>query len=134
MVSEVKDSRGIFYGWWMVGIATLALLVTNGLTIGGLPVFYKPMIDDLQRLGTLGGQSRSLTSFASSITFWSAGIFVFFTGMLISRVRLRILLAIGCVILGSAMFLYSRVTSPIHVYIAHFMFGVSLTFAGLMVN
>jgi sugar phosphate permease len=118
----------------MVGIATLALLVTNGLTIGGLPVFYKPMIDDLQRLGTLGGQSRSLTSFASSITFWSAGIFVFFTGMLISRVRLRILLAIGCVILGSAMFLYSRVTSPIHVYVAHFMFGVSLTFAGLMVN
>ena len=35
-----KNEGRIFYGWVIVAVATLALVVSNGLSIGGIPVFY----------------------------------------------------------------------------------------------
>ena len=32
----------VSYGWVIVIVATLALVISNGLSIGGLPPFYKP--------------------------------------------------------------------------------------------
>ena len=36
----------VFYGWIVVACALLALLVTNGLTIGGLTVFDEVLIKE----------------------------------------------------------------------------------------
>ncbi len=49
-MNETK-SGGFFYGWVIVAISTLALVVSNGLSIGGLPVFYKPMLADMIAIG-----------------------------------------------------------------------------------
>ncbi len=131
---QVLSRSGFFYGWLIVAVATLAMLVTNGLSIGGLPVFFKPLLTDLAATGAVKPGDRSVTAFASGITFWTAGLAVLLVGWLVNRVKLRVLMAIGCVLLGSALIVYSRAMGPGHVYFAHFLFGLTLAFAGLMVN
>jgi sugar phosphate permease len=125
---------GFLYGWLIVAVSTLAMLVTNGLSIGGLPVFFKPMLTDLASLGSVQPGDRSVTAYASSITFWTAGLAVLLAGWLVGRVRLRALMTIGCLLLCAALLIYSRATAPAQVYAAHFLFGLTLAFAGLMVN
>ena len=41
------------YRWVIVVVATLALVISNGLTIGGLPPFYKPMCEEFVLLGAV---------------------------------------------------------------------------------
>ena len=73
--TKTKTS-GFFYGWIIVGFSTFALLVSNGLSIGGIPVFYKPIQQDLLQMGTVTAQTKdSVTGLAAGLTFLLAGIF-----------------------------------------------------------
>lgn len=129
-----KD-KSFFYGWYVVAVATLALLVTNGLTIGGLPIFYESLGNDLIARGALTKEtSASLFGLAPAITFLVAGVFSPIVGAFINRIRLRILMSLGCVCIGAALVLYSQATLPWHVYLAHFGFGLGLALAGVLVN
>ena len=133
-ISRPEQSKSFAYGWLIVAVSTLAMLLTNGLSIGGLPVFFKPLLTDLAGLGTVKPGDRSVTAFASSITFWTAGLAVLLAGWLVNRVKLRVLMAAGTVTLCAALVVYSRAMGPGQVYAAHFLFGLTLAFAGLMVN
>lgn len=125
----------IFYGWWIVAVSTLALIVTNGLSIGGLPVFYKPMLGELIANGSTTAQlAPKIVGNAATLTFLFAGIFSPFTGALVRRMNLRVLMSIGCVLLGLALFIYSKATAPKQVYLAHFLFGPALACAGVAIN
>ena len=67
-MSETKQNSGFFYGWWIVGFALVSLVITNGSTIGGLPVFFKPMLDDLQSLGAIDDVTRpQITAFGGAL-------------------------------------------------------------------
>jgi MFS family permease len=125
----------IFYGWWIVAVSTLALIVTNGLSIGGLPVFYKPMLGELIANGSTTAQlAPKIVGNAATLTFLFAGIFSPFTGALVRRMNLRVLMSIGCVLLGLALFIYSKAITPKQVYLAHFLFGPALACAGVAIN
>jgi sugar phosphate permease len=113
----------------------LALVVSNGLTIGGIPVFYKPMSNSLVETGAVAvQQAPQVVGNAASLTILLAGLFAFVVGWLIQRFSLRALMCVGAVLLGSTLVFYSRATQPIHVYISHTMFGLTLGFVGVMVN
>lgn len=133
-MTETNKNK-FFYGWVIVAVSTLALLVSNGLSIGGLPVFYKPIQEDLLRTGAVTMQTKdAVTGLAAGLTFLLAGIFSFVIGLFIKRIGLRWLMAIGCFVLGGGLLFYSFAVKPFDVYLSHFLLGLSLGLVGVMIQ
>ena len=133
-MTETNKNK-FFYGWVIVGISTLALLISNGLSIGGLPVFYKPIQEDLLQIGSVTAQTKdAVTGLAAGLTFLLAGIFSFIIGLFIRRIGLRWLMAVGCVALGGGLFFYSFAAKPLDVYLSHSILGLSLGLVGVMIQ
>ena len=121
------------YRWVIVVVATLALVISNGLTIGGLPPFYKPMREEFVLLGVVdASRAETFISNAANITFFMSGVFSLLAGWLLTRIRLKSLMLIGCVMLGGAIVLHSQALSVEAVYLARFLMGASLGFVGVM--
>ena len=132
---KAPAESGFFYGWVIVAICVLALIVSNGLSIGGIPVFYKPMLASLIANGSVAAdKAQSIVGTAAALTFLTAGIFSPVAGFLIQRLKARTMMIIGCVILGTGLIIYSFANSPAVVYLAHILMGVSLGFVGVLVN
>lgn len=124
-----------FYGWVIVAVATLALLVSNGLAVLGIPVFYKHIQEDLIRLGAVApDRIQTVYGFAPAMTFLLAGFFAPVAGFLIQKLRARGMMIIGCFILGGGLLLYSQAQTAATVYLAHILLGASLGFVGVLVN
>jgi sugar phosphate permease len=133
-MNETK-SGGFFYGWVIVAVSVLALIVSNGLSIGGIPVFYKFVQTDLVAAGTVSQDKiQSVYGLAPALTFLFAGFFSPVAGYLLQKLNSKTMMLIGCVILGSGLIIYSQANSPIMVYAAHALAGISLGFVGVMVN
>ena len=129
------NKNNFFYGWVIVGISTLALVVSNGLSIGGIPVFYKPMLASLIENGSVAAdKAQSIVGTAAALTFLSAGLFSPVAGFLVQKIKSRSMMIIGCVILGAGLAIYSRAASPVVVYLSHILLGISLGFVGVLVN
>ena len=127
------ENRRFFYGWVIVAVATLALVVSNGLSIGGLPVFYKPMREDLVAAGTVAAaNAESFIAFGATLTFFFSGVLSPVAGWLIQRFRLKALMIAGCVVLGSGLVIHAVTSSPCVVYAARTMMGISLCLVGVL--
>ena len=73
-MNETKSDR-FYYGWVIVAVATLALVVSNGLSIGGIPVFYKAIREDLVASGAVAAENaESFIAFGASLTFLLSGL------------------------------------------------------------
>jgi MFS family permease len=132
MEQNLKGS--FYYGWVIVMVATLALLISNGLAIGGITIFYKPVQQNLTSLGTLApGSEQSLYGTAPALTILLAGCLAPFAGILLARIGARSMMITGCFILGAGLVVYSLAGSPLLVYAAHSLLGASLAFVGVVV-
>src|SRR6187549_238343 len=99
----------IYYGWIIVAVATLALVVSNGLSIGGIPVFYKSIREDFVSAGSVAaGNAESFIAFGATLTFFFAGILSPIAGWLIQKFKLRNLMLVGCGLLGGALIVHSQ--------------------------
>lgn len=124
-----------FYGWIIVAICVLALIVSNGLSIGGIPVFYKFVQGDLVNSGSVPPDKiQSVYGLAPALTFLLAGFLSPVAGFLLQRFNARTMMLLGCFILGSGLIVYSQAISPIYVYLAHTLLGTSLGFVGVLVS
>ncbi len=125
----------VSYGWVIVIVAMLALVISNGLTIGGLPPFYKPIREEFVLMGAVdAARGETFISNGATITFLMSGIFSMLGGWLLSRVRLKVLMMVGCVMLGGGLLLHSRAVTVEMVYLSRFLMGASLGFVGVMPN
>ena len=71
----MADNRS-YYGWVIVAVSTLALVVSNGLAIGGLPPFYKPVREEFVALGAIDASAaESFIANSANITFLMSGVF-----------------------------------------------------------
>ncbi len=135
MNQTATKKDGFFYGWVIVAVSTLALVVSNGLSIGGIPVFYKPILASLIENGSVAAdKAQSIIGTAAALTFLTAGIFSPVAGFLVQKFKSRSMMIVGCVILGAGMAIYSRAVSPLVIYISHILLGISLGFVGVLVN
>ncbi len=118
--------------WTILIVATFALVISNGLAIGGLPPFYKPVREEFVLLGAID-PSRAETFIANSanITFLMSGVFSLLGGWLLTRIRIKVLMVIGCLLLGAGLIIHSRALSAEMVYVARFLMGASLGFIGV---
>lgn len=129
------QKRSPFYGWIILAISTLALVISNGLTIGGIPVFYKWIREDFVSSGAIeAGKAESFIAFGATLTFLLSGLSSPIAGWLIQKISLRTMMIFGCFILGGGLLLYSQSTTPTLVYLARILMGGSLGFVGVLAN
>lgn len=132
---DEKRNSGFFYGWIILVVAIFALIVSNGLTIGGIPVFYKLIREDFVRIGAVEqSQAESFIAFGASLTFFLSGLSSPIAGWIIQKFPLRLVMIFGCFILGGGLLLHSQTTSPLLVYTARILMGASLGFVGVLAN
>lgn len=130
-----KRRDKFFYGWVIVAVALLSLIVSNGLSTLGIPVFYKPIREDFVASGAIPpGQAESMIALAGSLTFLIAGLFSPVAGYLIDKYSIRLLMIAGCVILGGSLILHSQAMTPAIVYISRSLMGVSLGLIGVLAS
>jgi MFS family permease len=123
------------YGWVIVAVSTLALVVSNGLAIGGLPPFYKPIREEFVAIGVIDpAHAESFIANAANITFLMSGVFSLIGGWLVTRFRLKLLMVIGGVLLGGGLIVHSQAVTAEMVYLARFLMGASLGFIGVAPN
>jgi MFS family permease len=124
--------QGTSYGWVIVAVAMLALIVSNGLSIGGLPPFYKPMREELVALGGVDrSHAESFIGIAANITFIMSGVSSLIGGWLLTKFRIKPVMLAGCLLLGTGVTLQSQATTAATVYLARFLMGSSLGFVGV---
>src|SRR5688572_580733 len=128
-----KNEGRIFYGWVIVAVATLALVVSNGLSIGGIPVFYKSIREDFVASGAVAaGNAESFIAFGASLTFLFSGLVSPLAGWLIQKFPLKNIMLAGCGLLGGGLLLHATASSTVAVYSARIMMGISLGFIGVL--
>ena len=131
--SRSTRAGSFFYGWVIVAVATLALVVSNGLSIGGIPVFYRSIREDFVASGAVtAGQAESFIAFGASLTFLFSGLISPFAGWLVQKFPLKNVMLVGCVLLGGGLLVHATATSALTVYASRIMMGVSLGFVGVL--
>lgn len=133
-MSDEKSPDGS-YGWVIVAVSMLALIISNGLSIGGIPVFFKPIQTEFIANGAVpADQAQSFIANGATLTFLMSGVFSMTAGWLIPRLGLKNLMIIGCVCLGAGLVIHSQAASVWTVYFSRFLMGVSLGFVGVTPN
>ncbi len=126
------DENTSRYRWVIVAVSMLALVVSNGLSIGGLPPFYKPIREEFVAIGAIDpAHAESFIANGANITFLMSGVFSLLGGWLVTQFRLKPIMILGCVLLGGGLVLHSQASSATAVYAARFLMGASLGFVGV---
>ncbi|MEZ5423261.1 MAG: MFS transporter [Pyrinomonadaceae bacterium] len=115
-----------------MAVATLSLAVSNGLSIGGLPPFYKPLREEFVASGAVAAaHAETFIANSANITFLLSGVFSLIGGWLALRFPLKNLMIAGCLLLGGGLVLHSLAGTANSIYIARALMGASLGFIGV---
>lgn len=128
-----RDGSGLYYGWIIAVASGVILLVTNGMTLGGLNVFDRPLLESLSEAA---GEPVSLAGLKArdAITLAVSGLMAPLAGAAADRFGVRPLMIVGAILLSAGYFLYSTADSLSDIYAIHFLFASALATCGLVVN
>ncbi|MCP5328188.1 MAG: MFS transporter [Steroidobacteraceae bacterium] len=128
-----KQYGGTFYYGWVIAIAAgFILLIGNGMTLGGLNVFDKPLLAALNESAG-GGVTLAGLKTRDAITLIFGGLMSPIAGAAADRFGVRPLMVVGALFLAAGFFLYSTVDSLSQIYWIHLMFAAGLASCGLVV-
>lgn len=116
----------VFYGWVIVGCMFLLLWTAHGLTLAGIPVFDELILEEL-------GISRGTLKFRDFITVMCAGLSGPLIGYFADRYGARPVIIAGLLFLSAALFLYSSISSPAHIYLIHVLMGLCFSATNIVV-
>lgn len=118
---------GVFYGWWAIVPAVFViLLVTNGLTVGGIAAFDPTLIREL-------GVTRAEVKLGDAIQLGVTALLTVLTGWLADRYGVRVVMVFGCLALAWGFFSLGDVRSLADLYWSRFWMGLGLAGAGLAI-
>jgi MFS family permease len=126
-------SSGLYFGWVIAVGAGLLLLVTNGMTLGGLSVFDEAILRTLEE-ATGRDSMRGDLNLRALITFWGSGALAPLAGAIADRIGVRPLMVVGLMLLAGGYFAYGSVASLGQVYGIHVALALTLSCCGLVVN
>jgi len=131
----VPKSQQLQARWAIVAVSTLALIVSNGLAIGGMPVFSNDIRSEFLAAGLISrDQAETFLANGANLTFFMSGIFSLIGGWLLTHVRIKPLMTVGCICLGTGLLINSQADSVYMVYLSRFLMGASLGFVGVAPN
>lgn len=120
-------ATGWFYGWWAIVPAVFViLLVTNGLTVGGIAAFDPLLIADL-------GVQRADIKLGDAIQLGVTAIATVASGWLADRYGVRPVMVAGSLALAWGFFSLGDVQSLSDYYWSRFWMGIGLSGAGLAI-
>jgi MFS family permease len=131
MQNASPESRN--YRWVICGCSLLILMVSNGMTLGGMAVFD---IELMKSLSEIAGREISVTEIKlrDTIMLATASIFGLGTGWLVDKLGVKPLVIVGLAIFAAGNFMYAQVQSLVHMYWIQVSFGAVLALCGLMIN
>jgi MFS family permease len=110
---DISDAAGadsgIFYGYFIVGLSFLMLMMMWG-TYYSFGVFFKPILAEF-------GWTRATISGASSIAMLMSGLFAIATGRLTDKFGPRLVLTVCGLLLGVGYLLMSKITTVWQFYL-----------------
>jgi len=119
-----QSGSKVFYGWIVVFLAVFAVAVTNGLSIGGIPVFYRSFISEF-------GWSRTTIATAGATLLLARGLAGPFIGPLWDRYGPKRFMVVGAAVIGAALIYGYFIKATPHLYVMLLMMAAGLTFAGM---
>ena len=118
--------RRIFYGWWIVGAATILNIFAGGTFVYGFTVFFNPIRNTF-------GWSAAVTSVAFTLQRFEAGVFEALAGFLVDKVGPRKLMLGGWSVVGLGFLLMSRIDSLWEFYGSFLVIATGMSFAVFIV-
>ena len=94
-------SRSIFYGWWVVAAFSVMTFTSTGVRHAVGP-FLKPIVDDL-------GLDRASFSAVIALSLFLYGVFMPLAGLALDRFSVRLVTAVGTVVLVISLILTAMV-------------------------
>lgn len=129
----MSERPRLYFGWTIAVCAGALLLVTNGMTLGGLSVYDEVILATLQE--TTGRESmRGELNLRAMITFWGSGALAPLAGAIADRIGVRPLMLLGLALLAGGYFAYGTIDSLGQIYGIHAAFALTLATCGLVVN
>ena len=113
------------YAWWIVCVAFLMLMVSNGLALAGLTVLDPELIKTFQC-------SREALKRGELIQLLSVGVLAPLIGSIADRYSLRALVTIGLILLSGGLYGYHHISSLNQLYALRAVLGVALACSGLV--
>ena len=112
-----RDGSGVFYGWWLVIITGLVMVIAT------VPLFHAMAVWAVA-LERHFGWTRAQLGLALTLTRVEGGLIGPLEGYLVDRVGTRRMVLIGLVILGGAYIFFSRVENLWMFYAAYILMAV----------
>ena len=131
MYSLIKNPNN--YRWIILAVCFFTITFTNGLTLGGLVVFDRELLDYLSEV-TGEEVLRQELKLKDAITLWSTAVFAFIAGIIIDRVGVRALMISGMFLLSATFYYYAQSDSLTDMYIIHIFQGMVLSMSGMVIN
>ncbi len=127
--AEARKRSPIYYGYWLIGVAFMAQLISAGSQTYVAGVFLVPMTEDLD-------WTRTEFTTAQTIGRFIMAFFGIFVGSMIDRGFARGLMIVGITLLGAGLFMTSGVNELWQwILLRGFMFTVGAAMLGnLVVN
>jgi len=107
----VKEGQGIFYGWVVLGVAFITLVLGYAIR-NSFSVFYPTIVEEF-------GWGRGSTALMFSISVIVYGLVSPLAGSLVDRFKPRLILPLGGCILGAGIALCSLATSQWQFYLLY---------------
>ena len=131
MYSMIKNPNN--YRWIILAVCFFTITFTNGLTLGGLVVFDRELLDYLSEV-TGEEVLRQELKLKDAITLWSTAVFAFIAGIIIDRIGVRALMISGMFLLSATFYFYAKSDSLIDMYVIHIFQGMVLSMSGMVIN
>ena len=112
-----QGRRGVFYGWWLVVITGLVMVIAT------VPLFHAMAVWAVA-LELHFGWTRAQLGLALTLTRVESGLIGPLEGYLVDRVGTRRMVFIGLAILGGAWIFFSRVENLWMFYVAYVLMAV----------
>jgi sugar phosphate permease len=123
--TEVQVNQSKLKHWFMVIIAMLCLLISNGMTLTAITAFDSAILSEFT------DWSRGDLKMRGLITLVITGLLAPFVGIIIDKFGVKLLIMVGAVVLSIATYSYGFVQNIKHIYYIHMAFGVVLLACGL---
>ena len=104
LVPSIGKGRGVFYGWWLAGIAALVMTMGTVPLFQGMPVWFVVLERNFH-------WSRAQLSLAFSFSRVEGSIMGPIAGYLIDKLGPRRMVLIGMLILGAGFMAFSQVNN-----------------------
>lgn len=112
-----------YYSWIICFSGLFILIVVNGLTTTSLSVFDNAFLSEFK-------WTREELKLRESVTNGVTLLFVFISGIIIDKIRVRKMLLFGTFTLALTLLSYSYIQNKYQAYYAHFFLGISMITAG----